>query len=279
MQTLTDLAIWRSLRREWQRETVALVPTMGHLHAGHLALVTLARQQARRVVVTIFVNPLQFGPQEDYAAYPRTLAADQALLAQAGVDVLLAPAAAALYPQAQPTQVLPPATLTETLCGLSRPGHFSGVATIVLKLLNLVQPDMAFFGAKDWQQWRVIGQMVADLDLPARLCVHPVVRAADGLALSSRNAYLNQAERAIAPQLYQVLTQLGQALRQGCSDYRVLEAQGMHALVQAGFAPEYVAIRHPETLGPPEPTARMILAAARLGQTRLIDNLNPDDLI
>lgn len=280
MQTLTDLTAWRALRRRWTQETVALVPTMGNLHAGHLALVQQARQQASRVVVSIFVNPLQFGPQEDYATYPRTLAADQRLLLAAGVDVLLAPTAAAMYPQQEPTQVVPPLALTQTLCGLNRPGHFTGVATVVLKLFHLIQPEIAIFGAKDWQQWQVIKRVVTDLDLPVQLVVHPTLREPDGLALSSRNAYLSAAERALAPRLYQVLQQLGLQLQAGVTDYVRLEMQGMHALAQAGFVPDYVAIRDSETLGPPlEAAVPIILAAARLGRTRLIDNLRLEALI
>ena len=255
---------------------VGLVPTMGNLHSGHAALVRRASQLADFVVVSIFVNPLQFGPSEDLDKYPRTLAADQEVLVEAGCDLLFAPTPEEVYPagmQAQ-TKISVPG-VSEGLCGASRPGHFDGVATVVCKLFNMAQPDLAVFGEKDYQQLAVIRSMVRDLNLPIEIFGEPTVRAADGLALSSRNGYLSEEQRALAPQLYATLRELGDALKAGQRDFAALCEQGRERLSAAGFRPDYLEIR--EALGLQQPTATdaawVILVAAYLGTTRLIDNL------
>lgn len=261
---------------------IAFVPTMGNLHQGHLNLITAAVDHAECVVASIFVNPLQFGPNEDLDSYPRTLAADQQQLAAAGTQLLFAPSVAEMYPQGQAlqTQVSVP-DITETLCGASRPGHFTGVATVVSKLFNIVLPDVALFGEKDFQQLAVIRKMVADMCIPVEIVGVPTARSEDGLALSSRNGYLSTEERQIAPRLYQILTETRNTLADGNRDFTQLEQQAGEALISAGFRPDYVAIRDSKTLR--EVTTNTvsitILAAASLGNTRLIDNvtlaLNP----
>ncbi|MDN3554741.1 pantoate--beta-alanine ligase [Halomonas maura] len=255
--------------------TIGLVPTMGNLHDGHLALVAEARRRADVVVATIFVNPMQFGPGEDLDAYPRTLAEDQARLEAAGCDLLFAPDEATVYPRglAAQTRVSVP-DVSEGLCGGARPGHFDGVATIVTMLFHLVQPDVACFGEKDYQQLAVIRRLVDDLHLPVAVVGVPIVRAADGLALSSRNGYLSDAQRAVAPRLYQTLAELRRALEAGEAPATTLAA-GLDRLREAGFAPDYLELRAAD-LGPVEQTTReaVLLAAARLGPTRLIDNLS-----
>jgi len=268
------------LRREvarWRQAGIrlALVPTMGNLHAGHLALVQAARAQAGRVVVSVFVNPLQFGPSEDFAAYPRTQQRDAELLASAGADLLFAPSVEAMYPRGQAghTRVEVPG-LSEILCGASRPGHFIGVATVVCKLLNLVQPDLALFGEKDYQQLLVIRRMAEDLCLPVEIQGLATVREPDGLAMSSRNAYLLPAERALAAQIYRVLGRSAERLRAGVPVAEV-QAEGLAELSAAGLSPEYLSVRRADDLGSPGPDDRelVVLAAARLGRARLIDNL------
>ncbi len=258
-----------------QGERIAFVPTMGNLHAGHLSLIAQARQSADRVVASIFVNPLQFGPDEDLDRYPRTLEADRAALQQAGCDLLYLPSAEDLYPQGLDaiTRVVVPG-LTEELEGASRPGHFDGVATVVLKLFQRVQPDCAVFGKKDYQQWRVIEKMTADLDLPIEILAGETVREADGLAMSSRNQYLDDAQRRAAPLLYQHLTRIADTLRHGETDCKPLIDEAIALLQQAGFSVDYLEIRARKTLSKPNPgDERVILAAARLGDTRLIDNI------
>ncbi len=255
---------------------VGLVPTMGALHAGHLSLVTLALARADRVVASLFVNPTQFGPAEDFAAYPRAEAEDAAKLAAVGCHLLYAPDAATMYPAGFATTVTVEG-VSRGLCGDHRPGHFEGVATVVTKLLLRVLPDVAVFGEKDYQQLQVIRRLVADLDLPVTVVGGPTVREVDGLALSSRNAYLTAEERTIAPALYRVMTECGDALQQGLAAGPVLEA-GIRRLVAAGFAEvEYLALRDAETLAPldarPADRPARLLAAARVGRTRLIDNL------
>lgn len=256
-----------------QAGSVALVPTMGNLHEGHLELVRQARELASCVVVSIFVNPLQFGPNEDFDQYPRTLEADCAQLAGLA-DVVFAPAVSELYPQPQTVFVEPPPIAAE-LCGASRPGHFRGMATVVLKLLNIVQPQVALFGKKDYQQWHIIRQMVAQLNLPIKIVGGETVRAADGLALSSRNQYLSAAERAEAVSLRKILLGIKQELLGGSRDYSRLEAQAVAALNQRNWSAEYMSVRSQQSLSAPTPSeqALVILAAARLGRTRLIDNL------
>jgi pantoate--beta-alanine ligase len=254
-------------------ESIALVPTMGAIHAGHLSLVRLARTQGSRVITSLFVNPLQFGPREDFHAYPRDEARDAVLLAQAGSDVLYAPDAGEMYPLGFSTKVSV-ADLTEDLCGASRPNHFDGVATVVTKLLLQCGPDAAIFGEKDYQQLIVIKRLVRDLDIPVRITGAPIMREDDGLALSSRNAYLSAAERNAAPLLYATIRAVAEDLTQGRGADDAAEA-ARFKLEAHGFRVDYVAVREPETLKPlhgPVTRAR-VLAAARLGKTRLIDNV------
>lgn len=253
--------------------SVAFVPTMGNLHVGHLDLVRIARQHGRCVVVSIFVNPLQFGVGEDFDTYPRTLEADCAQL-QGLADVVFAPSVAEMYPLPQMMTVTPPPIASE-LCGAARPGHFSGVATVVLKLFNLVQPKVAVFGKKDYQQLHVIRQLVAQFNLPVEIIGGETVRAADGLALSSRNQYLSPAERGEAVFLSQTLQAVKQNLLSGVRDTAALERQAAEALAARGWQVDYVAIRSQATLAVPTSGERelVVLAAAKLGITRLIDNL------
>lgn len=278
MQTVQHIAELRTQVAAWKRagERVALVPTMGNLHRGHLRLVERARQLASRTVASIFVNPTQFGPNEDFAGYPRTLEEDSRELAAAGLDLLFAPEVAAIYPRplAEMTQVSVPG-LSQLLCGASRPVHFGGVATVVAKLFNLVQPDVAVFGEKDWQQLIIIRRMTADLDLPVEVIGIPTVREADGLAMSSRNGYLSVEERVIAPTLYAVLQAVAERWRAGDRDSVALENAAKAQLASAGFRPDYVEIRRADDLQRPEPdhAALRIFAAAWLGRARLIDNL------
>ena len=252
--------------------SVAFVPTMGNLHEGHLDLVRIARQYGKCVVVSIFVNPLQFGANEDFGKYPRTLQTDCDLL-EGLADVVFAPTERELYPQPQQVTVEPP--LENDLCGAFRPGHFRGVATVVLKLLNIVQPHVAVFGKKDYQQLYVIRQVAAQLNLPVEIIGGETVRAADGLALSSRNQYLSATERTEAAFLYQTLVSMRQAMLNGETGYPKLERQAAGTLIARGWQVDYVAIRTQATLLHPQSGERdlVILAAARLGQTRLIDNL------
>jgi pantoate--beta-alanine ligase len=255
---------------------------MGNLHEGHLNLVRKARALCDVVVVSIFVNPMQFGPNEDLDAYPRTLTADKEKLFAEGVQLLFTPTVDEMYPagMAQQTTVSVP-ELSNTLCGASRPGHFTGVATVVTKLFNIVQPDVAVFGEKDYQQLSIIRKMVQDLCMPIDIVGVPTVRAEDGLALSSRNGYLTPDQRRKAPFLNQVLLECREAIACGFDNYRELEARAMTRLSEAGFEPDYFAIRDARTLAEvTEETEEVaILAAARLGEPRLIDNvrlnLNP----
>ncbi len=264
--------------REWRKQglKVALVPTMGNLHAGHTTLVERAHECADRVVVSIFVNPLQFGPNEDFQAYPRTPKEDHQLLEQFKTDLLFAPEVSDLYPHGMHshTKVEVP-DLSDLLCGALRPGHFVGVATVVAKLFNVVQPDVALFGEKDFQQLAVIRRMAADLCMPLEVLGIPTVRDADGLAMSSRNRYLDATQRALAPTIYRVLNEVKTALQQGRRDYAVLQQVAAQQLNQLGFNTDYVAVRDISTLNAPEenPKALVILVAARLGKARLIDNL------
>ncbi len=253
---------------------VVLVPTMGNLHDGHLDLVRIARQHGQFVMVSIFVNPLQFGMNEDYSKYPRTLEQDCKMLEQCGTGVVFAPSECDLYPQQQQVTVeLPP--IANELCGAFRPGHFRGAATVVLKLLNIVQPSIAVFGKKDYQQLFLMCQMAAQLNLPVEIIGGETVRASDGLALSSRNQYLNVAERTEAVFLYQNLVGIRLAIMDGATDFFKLERQAVEVLTARGWQVDYVTIRAQSNLA--EPTASecnlVILAAARLGRTRLIDNL------
>ncbi|HBO1240176.1 TPA: pantoate--beta-alanine ligase [Pseudomonas aeruginosa] len=264
-------------RARSEGKRIGFVPTMGNLHAGHAALVKKAGERADFVVVSIFVNPLQFGPSEDLDKYPRTLAADQERLLEAGCHLLFNPTVEEMYPDGMDgqTRIYVPG-VSEGLCGASRPGHFEGVATVVSKLLNMVQPDLALFGEKDFQQLAVIRKLVRDLNLPVQIFGEPTVRAADGLALSSRNGYLDEQQRAAAPAIYRTLRQLGERIRAGAEDFPALLADARQALEQAGLRPDYLEIREPISLRPGVPGDRqlVILAAAYLGSTRLIDNLS-----
>jgi pantoate--beta-alanine ligase len=255
---------------------VAFVPTMGNLHAGHARLLREARRAAGFVVASSYVNPLQFGPQEDFAAYPRTPAEDQRLLEAEAVDALFAPGDAVMYPRGtgmQTTVEVP--LLGEILCGASRPGHFRGVATVVNRLFNLVQPDLALFGKKDYQQLLVIRRMVEDLAIPVEVVGVETVRDEDGLALSSRNRYLTPTERAAAPGLYRALRAAAERLRTGDREFAAVEAAASSSLEAAGFRPDYVSIRRQRDLLAPahDEAALVILAAAQLGRARLIDNI------
>jgi pantoate--beta-alanine ligase len=278
MQTVTTIEAVRAHVRAWRaaRLRVALVPTMGNLHAGHSSLLEAARERAARVVASIFVNPLQFGPSEDFAGYPRTLAEDQQLLRDAHCDLLFAPSIGELYPD-QGTQqtVVSVRGLTDILCGPFRPGHFDGVATVVAKLFGIVTPDLAVFGEKDLQQLMVIRRMTLDLSLPVEVIGAPTVRASDGLALSSRNRYLDEDERARAPAIYRALSATVNALRAGDRNYAALERQGWVALERAGMKPDYFTILSGRDLSNPTPALQdlVVLTAARLGRARLIDNL------
>jgi pantoate--beta-alanine ligase len=270
MQVVSSVS---ELRRRLRGETsITFVPTMGNLHAGHLDLVRIAREHGSCVVVSIFVNPLQFGAGEDFGQYPRTLQDDCDKL-EGLADVVFAPDERELYPVPQQVTVEPP--LENELCGAFRPGHFRGVATVVTKLFNIVQPQVAVFGKKDYQQLFVIRQLVKQLDLPIEVIGGETARAPDGLALSSRNQYLSAAERTEAAFLYQTLVGMRQAVLDGARDFAGLETQAAQALVARGWRVDYVVVRAQATLESPQSGERelVILAAARLGATRLIDNL------
>lgn len=276
-ESITELSVLRERVRGWKREglRVALVPTMGNLHAGHFSLVKLARQHAERVVASVFVNPTQFGPNEDYAQYPRTPEADRAGLAAAGCDALWMPSVETMYPFGtdQAMRMHLPG-VSEMLEGERRPGHFDGVCTVVSRLFNQVQPDVAAFGKKDYQQLAVIRQMVAELAFPIAVFGGEIVREADGLAMSSRNQYLSAEERKAAPAIRQTLLALRDACVAGMPHERA-EAEACRRLEAAGFVVDYVLVRRND-LGAPasdETGPRVVLAAARIGKTRLIDNL------
>jgi pantoate--beta-alanine ligase len=271
-RTVTDL---RSQVAAWRKagESIALVPTMGALHDGHLSLVALAKSKADRVVVSLFVNPIQFGPREDFGRYPRDEQGDLVKLGKAGADLVFAPEVSEMYPQGFSTQVKV-GDLTEDLCGAARPNHFDGVATVVAKLLLQCAPDLAVFGEKDYQQLLVIKRLVHDLNIPVEIVGAPIVREQDGLAMSSRNAYLSASERSTAPLLYRTIAEVAADLAKGrgCDDAVVAARFKLDA---AGFRVDYVAVRDPDTLKPlsgPVTRAR-VLAAAYLGKTRLIDNV------
>jgi len=255
---------------------IAFVPTMGNLHEGHLNLMRQARSHGDCVVASIFVNPLQFGPNEDFDQYPRTLEADCAKL-QGLVDVVFAPSVNEMYPLPQTVFVEPPPIANE-LCGAARPGHFRGMATVVLKLLNIVQPKTALFGKKDYQQLHIIRQMAAQLNLPIHIVGGETVRAADGLALSSRNQYLSERERGEAVSLSRTLEGMRQDILHGVLDFGLLEKQAILALTGWGWQVDYVSVRNQSDLQPAslEQNAWVILAAARLGKTRLLDNVEVD---
>jgi pantoate--beta-alanine ligase len=274
---LRGVAALRAQVGEWRKAglTVGLVPTMGGLHAGHLALGRAARSASDRVVVSLFVNPRQFGPAEDLASYPANEASDLRALQAAGVDAAFAPAVAEMYPDGFSTTISV-AGLGDVLDGVARPGHFDGVATVVAKLLTQCLPDEAWFGEKDYQQLLIVRRVVCDLDLPVRIMGHPTVRDADGLALSSRNAYLDAAERRIAPALYRAIAHVAQRVAGGAADCGPECDRARQAILAAGFAAvDYVEVRDAATLAPVERVRRpaRVLAAARLGKARLIDNV------
>ncbi len=253
---------------------VAFVPTMGNLHAGHLALLRVAREHGATVVASIFVNPLQFGPQEDFDAYPRTLEADCAQLQAAGCDVVFAPSVSEMYPAPQQMTITPPPIASE-LCGAFRPGHFQGVATVVAKLFNIVRPAAAVFGKKDYQQLFVIRALVQQFNYPLRIVAAETTRAADGLALSSRNNYLSEQERQQAPQLYRALQAVAAQIQNGSRDVAALEQGARGELETQGWRVDYIAVRDADTLLAPSAGTRnfVMLGAAWLGKTRLIDNI------
>lgn len=278
MRTVSTITELRELTSAWSRsgERIAFVPTMGNLHQGHLELVSRARERAQRVVVSIFVNPLQFGANEDLAGYPHTPEQDARQLAELDVDLLFLPEEREIYPNGREavTTVEVPG-LSDILCGAARPGHFRGVTTVVARLFNMVQPDVALFGEKDYQQLTVLRRMVIDLCMPVEMVGVPTVREKDGLAMSSRNGYLTAEERSKAPLLYQTLLALGGQISEGRRDYEVLEKEALQRLEQGGFRPDYLSIRRASDLeGPVEDDNQLvILAAAWMGKARLIDNL------
>ncbi len=278
MQTVQDAPALRAAIRGWRAngQTVGFVPTMGNLHAGHQSLIRQARARTDRVVASVFVNPTQFGPNEDFDRYPRTLVQDQAALTEEDCDLLFAPDVATMYPfGAQHSVSLRVPQITEVLDGAHRPGHFDGVATVVCKLFNLVQPDLAVFGQKDFQQLKVIERLVRDLSLPVKVMSAPTFRADDGLALSSRNQYLSAAERSRAPLIHDTLQRMRELIRQG-HPWQVVEQTAASRLARAGFVTDYAVIRCAEDLAEPAENQRdglVALIAARLGSTRLIDNL------
>ena len=278
MEVVTTRDEIRELCEGWRHhgEHVALVPTMGNLHSGHLSLVELAREHAERVVVTVFVNPTQFGVGEDFDDYPRTIKRDTQRLRKCDADVLFAPDVETVYPFGiEHATVVSVPGLTRNFCGASRPGHFDGVTTVVARLFALVQPDVAVFGQKDYQQQLVIRHMTEDLSLPIRIITAPTIREPDGLAMSSRNQYLSEAERAVAPELHGALEGIGSELQNGKRNYEELENMAAERLEAAGFVPDYVAIRRAENLEPPDRDCDeiVVLAAAHLGKARLIDNI------
>ena len=272
LATPKDMRAWSRAERVRGRR-IGFVATMGFLHEGHLRLVDRARERADRVVLSVFVNPLQFGPTEDFAAYPRDPEHDRRLAAERGVDVLFLPETAALYPT-EPLVRVAPGPMAETLEGAARPGHFAGVLTVVAKLLHIVEPDVAVFGRKDFQQAMLVRRMAADLDFGLEVDVAPTVRELDGLALSSRNAYLSGDERRAAVVLSRALRAVEQAWRSGEADPQALERRGMAVLRAPGVSPEYLALVDHELRAVARADARTVVAvAARVGATRLIDNV------
>lgn len=262
------LSHWRA-----RAERIALVPTMGNLHAGHLALIEAARRRSNRVVASIFVNPTQFGPGEDFDSYPRTIDSDLDKLAAAGCDLVWLPSVQTMYPLEEGFSVIAPAALASQLCGEFRPGHFDGVANVVLRLFNQVRPGLAVFGEKDFQQLLVIRRLVTDLALDIEIVGLPTRREDDGLAMSSRNQYLDADQRAAAPALYRTLTDLARQLSAG-EDWAGVRDSAWQALEAAGLKPQYLAWKSAEDLGEPVPgKPQRLLAAAWLGQARLIDNI------
>jgi pantoate--beta-alanine ligase len=278
MDTVTTIAAVREHVRRWHSEghRVAFVPTMGNLHPGHVSLIEMARKHGDRFIASIFVNPMQFGPNEDFAHYPRTPTQDARMLADAGCDLMFMPDVAEIYPNGseRATRVDVPG-LSSVLDGEFRPGHFEGVATVVAKLFHIVEPDVAVFGEKDFQQLAIIRRMVADLVMPITIVAAPTVRDPDGLAMSSRNQYLTDEERKRAPLIHQLLLGALARLQAGDRDFAAIERKGLEALVAGGFRPDYFAVRRADDLGAPDSVTPhfVVLVAARLGRARLIDNL------
>jgi len=278
LHSVTTIAAVREHVRSWRRAglRVAFVPTMGNLHTGHVSLIEAARRHGARFVASIFVNPMQFGPNEDFAHYPRTPREDERMLAAAGCSLMFMPDVSEIYPNGpeRATRVEVPG-LSRILDGEFRPGHFEGVTTVVAKLFHIVEPDVAVFGEKDFQQLTIIRRMVAELCMPVEIIAAPTVRDADGLAMSSRNQYLTTAERALAPTIYATLQAAARRVAAGELDFTGIERSGLRALENAGFRPDYFALRQAADLSPATPAARelVILAAARLSRARLIDNV------
>lgn len=279
MQTFEDLQALRTCIAEWRdkKERIAFVPTMGNLHAGHFSLIALARQHADKVVASVFVNPTQFGPNEDFDRYPRTPVDDARGLVEAGCDALWMPDVAQMYPfGVEATVKVSVPGVTEVLDGAHRPGHFDGVATVVSRLFNQVQPHTAVFGRKDYQQLAVIRYLVRDLAFPIEIVGAPTARAPDGLALSSRNQYLDKAQRALAPALYESLQAVARSVASG-GDIDAAEQEGLRQLRALGFDPDYLVVRTPALTAAESHDTRLVaLVAARVGKTRLIDNLEFD---
>jgi pantoate--beta-alanine ligase len=278
METVTTIAAVRQHVLRWRGEgrRVAFVPTMGNLHPGHVSLIEMARSHGDRFVASIFVNPMQFGPNEDFAHYPRTPTQDARMLADAGCDLMFTPDVAEIYPNGseRATRVDVPG-LSSILDGEFRPGHFEGVATVVAKLFHIVEPDVAVFGEKDFQQLTIIRRMVADLCMPITIVAAPTVRDPDGLAMSSRNQYLTDEERQKAPLIHQLLLAAVARLQAGDRDFAAIERTALQALVASAFRPDYFSVRRADDLSPPRADTQhlVVLVAARLGRARLIDNL------
>jgi len=280
MQRIETVSALRTQIKDWrqQNHTVAFVPTMGNLHQGHLSLVEKALQRADKVVVSIFVNPLQFDQSADLAAYPSTLEQDIQQLTNSNCDGLFTPTVDEMYPQRMDNQTVISVPNMDTLCGRDRPGHFDGVATVVVKLFNMVQPDLALFGEKDYQQLLLIKKMVADLNLPIEIIGVPTYREASGLAMSSRNHYLSEQQQERAAELYQTLLSVQRQLQHGAQDFLLLQQRAMSELQQSGFQPDYVAIYRAEDLEQAKYGDKdlRILGAAQIGKARLIDNIACD---
>ncbi|HWF99108.1 MAG TPA: pantoate--beta-alanine ligase [Steroidobacteraceae bacterium] len=278
METATTIAAVRERVHRWRAEgrRIAFVPTMGNLHAGHVSLIEMARRHGDCFIASLFVNPMQFGPNEDFAHYPRTPTQDARMLSDAGCDLMFMPDVAEIYPNGseRATRVEVPG-LSDILDGEFRPGHFEGVATVVTKLFHIVEPDVAVFGEKDFQQLTIIRRMVADLCMPITLIAAPTVREPDGLAMSSRNQYLTEDERRQAPLIHQLLQAAIARLRAGDRDFAAIERQAVESLDRSGFRPDYFCVRRGDDLGTPDANTRhlVVLVAARLGRARLIDNL------
>jgi len=278
METVSTVAAVRERVHRWRAEgrRIAFVPTMGNLHAGHVSLIEMARRHGDRFIASIFVNPMQFGPNEDFAHYPRTPTQDARMLADAGCDLMFMPDVVEIYPNGseRATRVDVPG-LSSILDGEFRPGHFEGVATVVAKLFHIVEPDVAVFGEKDFQQLTIIRRMAADLCMPITIIAAPTVREPDGLAMSSRNQYLTDDERRKAPLIHQLLLAAVDRLRAGDRDFAAMERTGLEALERAAFRPDYFSVRRADDLSSPDANTRhlVVLTAARLGRARLIDNL------